>query len=364
MLDEIDKVGADWRGDPSSALLEVLDPAQNDTFVDNYLGVPFDLSQVLFIATANTLDTIPAPLRDRMEVLSLSGYTDDEKVRIAQQYLVPKQLAAHGLADGELTFDDAALRVTARRYTREAGVRNLDREIATVARKVARRIAEGTMEPVRVTAEAVGEYLGRPRFFDEVTERTERSGVATGLAWTPTGGDVLFVEATMMPSREERLVLTGMLGDVMRESAQAAVSYVRSNAERLKIDPTIFEGKTIHVHVPAGAIPKDGPSAGVTMVTAIASLASARPVRNDVAMTGEITLRGKVLPVGGIKEKMLAAHRAGVKTVILPRHNERDVEDVPPEARQALRFVFADTAEEVLEEALTSAGPMDAAHAA
>ena len=364
MLDEIDKVGADWRGDPSSALLEVLDPAQNDTFVDNYLGVPFDLSQVLFIATANTLDTIPAPLRDRMEILPLSGYTDEEKVRIAQQYLVPKQLAAHGLAEGELTFDDAALRVIARSYTREAGVRNLDREIATVARKVARRIAEGVTDPVRVTAEVVGEYLGRPRFFDEVTERTERSGVATGLAWTPTGGDVLFVEATMMPSRDERLVLTGMLGDVMRESAQAAVSYVRSNAERLQIDPRMFEGKTIHVHVPAGAIPKDGPSAGVTMVTAIASLAAGRPVRGDVAMTGEITLRGKVLPVGGIKEKMLAAHRAGVSTVILPRHNERDVEDVPPEARQALRFVFVDTAEQVLEAALTGVAAAGAAHAA
>jgi ATP-dependent Lon protease len=364
MLDEIDKVGADWRGDPSSALLEVLDPAQNDTFVDNYLGVPFDLSQVLFIATANALDTIPAPLRDRMEILPLSGYTDEEKVRIAQQYLVPKQLAAHGLAADELTFDDAALRVIARRYTREAGVRNLDREIATIARKVARRIAEGATEPVRVIPDAVAEYLGRPRFFDEVAERTERSGVATGLAWTPTGGDVLFIEATMMPSRDERLVLTGMLGDVMRESAQAAVSYVRSNAERLKIDPRLFEGKTIHVHVPAGAIPKDGPSAGVTMVTAIASLASGRPVRSDVAMTGEITLRGKVLAVGGIKEKMLAAHRAGVSTVILPRHNERDVDDVPPETRQALRFVFADTAEEVLEEALTRTGGAGVAQAA
>jgi ATP-dependent Lon protease len=364
MLDEIDKVGADWRGDPSSALLEVLDPAQNDSFVDNYLGVPFDLSQVLFIATANTLDPIPAPLRDRMEILPLSGYTDEEKVRIAQQYLVPKQLAAHGLAPGELAFDDDALRVIARRYTREAGVRSLDREIATIARKVARRIAEGNAEPVRVTREAVGEYLGRPRFFDEVAERTDRSGVATGLAWTPTGGDVLFVEATMMPSREEKLVLTGMLGDVMRESAQAAVSYVWSNAERLKIDPRVFEGKIIHVHVPAGAIPKDGPSAGVTMVTAIASLVSGRPVRSDVAMTGEITLRGKVLPVGGIKEKMLAAHRAGVSTVILPRHNERDVEDVPAEARQALRFVFADTAEQVLEEALTRPAAAGAAHAA
>jgi ATP-dependent Lon protease len=352
MLDEIDKIGADWRGDPSSALLEVLDPAQNDTFVDNYLGVAFDLSQVLFIATANTLDTIPGPLRDRMEVLMLSGYTDAEKVGIAQQYLIPKQLAAHGLAPHELSFEPEAIRQIARQYTREAGVRNLEREIAAVARKVARRIAEGHGEPVRITADNLGEYLGRPRFFDEVAERTTRPGVATGLAWTPAGGDVLFVEATMMPSREERLVLTGMLGDVMRESAQAAVSYVWSNAEALDIDPKLFEGKAIHIHVPAGAIPKDGPSAGVTMVTALASLATRRPVRSEVAMTGEITLRGKVLPVGGIKEKVLAAHRAGLRILILPRHNERDIEDVPEDVRRELRFIFADDAAEVLRHAL------------
>ena len=355
MLDEIDKVGADWRGDPSSALLEVLDPAQNNTFVDNYLGVPFDLSQVLFIATANTLDTIPGPLRDRMEILQLSGYTDEEKVGIARDYLIPKQLAAHGLAREELTFDPDALRAIIRGYTREAGVRNLEREIATVARKVARRLAEGHQEPVRVTADRVTEYLGRPRFFDEVAERTTRPGVATGLAWTPTGGDVLFVEATMMPSSEERLVLTGMLGEVMRESAQAAVSYVRSNAALLDIDPKVFEGQSIHVHVPAGAIPKDGPSAGVTMVTALASLVTRRPVRNDVAMTGEITLRGKVLPVGGIKEKVLAAHRAGIKAVILPRRNERDLDDVPEEVRRDIQFVLVDTAEEVLQDALSEA---------
>ena len=353
MLDEIDKIGADWRGDPSSALLEVLDPAQNHTFVDNYLGVPFDLSHVLFIATANTLDTIPGPLRDRMEILSLAGYTDEEKVGIAREYLVPKQLAAHGLAAGELTFDPEAIRRIVRGYTREAGVRSLEREIATGARKVARRLAEGQRDPVRITADNLGEYLGRPRFFDEVAERTSRPGVATGLAWTPAGGDVLFVEATMMPSREERLVLTGMLGDVMRESAQAAVSYVWSNAAPLDIDPKIFEAKTIHLHVPAGAIPKDGPSAGVTMVAALASLATRRPVRGDLAMTGEITLRGRVLPVGGIKEKMLAAHRAGIRDVILPRANERDVEDVPEELRRELRFIFVDDAEEVLKHALT-----------
>jgi ATP-dependent Lon protease len=355
MLDEIDKIGADWRGDPSSALLEVLDPAQNHTFADNYLGVAFDLSQVLFIATANTLETIPGPLRDRMEVLSLSGYTDEEKVGIARQYLIPKQLAAHGLAPEELTFEPDAIRQIVRGYTREAGVRNLEREIATVARKVARRLAEGQREPVRITTGNLGDYIGRARFFDEAAERTTRPGVATGLAWTPTGGDVLFVEVTMMPSSEERLVLTGMLGDVMRESAQAALSYVWSNAEALAIAPGLFEGKTVHVHVPAGAIPKDGPSAGVTIMTALASLATRRPVRGDVAMTGEITLRGKVLPVGGIKEKVLAAHRAGIRTVILPRRNERDVEDVPEELRRQVSFVFVDDAAEVLRHALTPA---------
>jgi ATP-dependent Lon protease len=355
MLDEIDKIGADWRGDPSSALLEVLDPAQNHTFVDNYLGVPFDLSQVLFIATANTLDTIPGPLRDRMEILTLSGYTDEEKVGIAKEYLVPKQLLAHGIAPTELSFEPDAIRQIVRGYTREAGVRSLDREIAAITRKVARRLAEGQREPVRITVDNLGEYLGRPRFFDEVAERTTRPGVATGLAWTPVGGDVLFVEVTMMPSSEERLVLTGMLGDVMRESAQAAVSYVWSNAEALDIDPKFFEHRTIHVHVPAGAIPKDGPSAGVTIMTALASLATRRPVRSDLAMTGEITLRGKVLPVGGIKEKVLAAHRAGIREVILPRRNERDIEDIPEELRKQLRFVLVDDAEEVLRHALTPA---------
>jgi ATP-dependent Lon protease len=363
MLDEIDKIGADWRGDPSSALLEVLDPAQNHTFVDNYLGVAFDLSQVLFIATANTLDTIPGPLRDRMEILVLSGYTDEEKIGIAKQYLIPKQLAAHGLATDELSFEPEAIRQIVRGFTREAGVRNLEREIAAVARKVARRLAEGQPESVRITVDSLAEYLGRPRFFDEVAERTTRPGLATGLAWTPTGGDVLFVEVTMMPSTEERLVLTGMLGDVMRESAQAAVSYVWSNAEAFDIDPKLFEGKTIHVHVPAGAIPKDGPSAGVTIMTALASLATRRPVRSEVAMTGEITLRGKVLPVGGIKEKVLAAHRAGISEVILPSRNERDVEEVPEELRRQLRFIFVDDAEEVLRHALTPS-PADARRAA
>jgi ATP-dependent Lon protease len=352
MLDEIDKVGADWRGDPSSALLEVLDPAQNHTFVDNYLGVPFDLSQVLFVATANTLDTIPGPLRDRMEVLTLSGYTDDEKIAIAIHYLIPKQLAAHALSPSELAFEPDAIRLVIRGYTREAGVRNLEREIAAITRKVARRVAEGQRGAVRITPDNLDQFLRRPRFFDDVAERTTRPGVATGLAWTPTGGDVLFVEVTMMPASEERLVLTGMLGDVMRESAQTAVSYVWSNAEALGVEAKIFEGKTIHVHVPAGAIPKDGPSAGVTMVTALTSLATGRPVRSDVAMTGEITLRGKVLPVGGIKEKVLAAYRAGIRTVILPRRNERDLEDLPPELRQHLTFALVDDAAEVVRQAL------------
>jgi ATP-dependent Lon protease len=356
MLDEIDKVGADWRGDPSSALLEVLDPAQNNSFMDLYLGVPFDLSQVLFIATANTLETIPGPLQDRMEVLQLSGYTDEEKLGIAREHLVPKQLAAHGLSTAELTFEPEAIREIVRGYTREAGVRSLEREIATVTRKIVRRLAEGQRDPVRVTAGSIGEYLGRPRFFDEVAERTTLPGVATGLAWTPVGGDVLFVEATMMRGTGESLVLTGMLGDVMRESAQTAVSWVRSHAQELGVDPAAFEGRTLHIHVPAGAVPKDGPSAGVTMVTAVASFLTRRPVRGDLAMTGEITLRGKVLPVGGIKEKVLAAHRVGIRTVILPRRNERDLEDLPKEIRRDVEFVLVDGAEEVLRAALTPAG--------
>ncbi len=356
MLDEIDKIGADWRGDPSAALLEVLDPAQNHSFVDNYLGVPFDLSQILFIATANTTDTIPAPLLDRMEVIPLSGYTDEEKIQIAKRYLIPKQIQAHGLSPDELSFDDQAIRLIIRGYTREAGVRNLERNIAAVCRKVARGIAEGTLQRTHVTPDNLTDFLGRPKFFEDIAERTDRPGVATGLAWTPTGGDVLFVEATMMPADEERLILTGMLGDVMRESAQAALSYIRSNArELLGVDPAVLSGKAVHIHVPAGAVPKDGPSAGVTMATALASLVSGRPVRSDVAMTGEITLRGKVLPVGGIREKVLAAHRAGIKTVILPRRNERDLEDVPAELRQQLEIVLVESVEDVLNRALAAA---------
>ena len=353
MLDEVDKLGVGFHGDPSAALLEVLDPAQNQSFVDTYLGVPFDLSGVLFICTANTTETIPPPLLDRMELLTLSGYTEEEKVRIARRYLLPNQLRAHGLREEELKIDDEAIRKVVRDYTREAGVRSLERQIASIVRKAARRISEGTPTPIRIGPEQIADYLGRPRFFDEVAERIDRPGIATGLAWTPVGGDVLFVEATMMPGREERLILTGMLGDVMRESAQAALSYLRSNGERLKINPKVFEGKVVHIHVPAGAIPKDGPSAGVTMLAALASLATGRPVRNDLAMTGEITLRGKVLPIGGVKEKVLAAYRFGIKTVILPKRNEGALEEVPEEVRRQLEFKPVDSVEEMLEAALT-----------
>jgi len=361
MLDEIDKLRASFQGDPAAALLEVLDPAQNHAFNDAYLGVPFDLSKVLFICTANTTDTIPIPLLDRMEILALSGYSEAEKLHIARRYLVPRQLRAHGLEERELSIDDAAIVRIIREYTREAGVRGLERGIAAVARKTTRRIGEGKVESVRVGAEDVPALLGRPRFRDEVAERVDRPGVATGLAWTPAGGDVLFVEAAITPG-EERLILTGMLGDVMRESAQAAVTYLRSNARRLGLDPHAFERRTIHVHVPAGAIPKDGPSAGVAMLVAVASAAAGRPARNDTAMTGEITLRGKILPVGGIKEKTLAAYRAGVSRVVLPRANDGDLEDVPREVRAALTFVLADSAEEVMSAAF--AAPDQPEHAA
>ncbi len=357
MLDEVDKVGADWRGDPSSALLEVLDPEQNYNFRDNYLDLPFDLSRVMFIATANSLEPIPPPLRDRMEILELSGYTEQEKLHIARRYLLPKQIKANGLKEGEISIDDSALRRIINEYTREAGVRNLEREIATVCRKIARRIAEGQAGPFEVTAAQLPELLGRPRFLEEVVERIDRPGVVTGLAWTPVGGDILFIEAAMTPSKENRLILTGQLGDVMRESAQAALSYVRSNAVALGIDPNVFQDKDVHIHIPAGATPKDGPSAGVTMTTALASLASGRKARSDVAMTGEISLRGKVLPIGGLKEKVLAAHRAGIKTVIMPKRNEYDLEDLPKELREQMRFVPVSDVSEVLAEALEPLPP-------
>ncbi len=353
MLDEVDKVGADWRGDPSSALLEVLDPEQNYNFRDNYLDLPFDLSKVMFIATANALEPIPAPLRDRMEILELSGYTEEQKLHIARNYLLPKQLEANGLKKDELTLDDDALRRIARDYTREAGVRNLEREVGSLCRKIARQVSEGKKGPVHVTAENLSEYLGRQRFFEEAAERIDRPGIATGLVWTPVGGEIIFIEAATMPSKEERLILTGQLGDVMKESATAALSYVRSNATALGLPANVFEGQNVHIHVPAGAIPKDGPSAGVTMVTVLVSLASGRKVRSDVAMTGEITLRGKVMPIGGIKEKVLAAYRSGIRTVILPKKNEMDLmEDLPKELREQMTFVFATEIRQVLDTAL------------
>jgi ATP-dependent Lon protease len=354
ILDEIDKLGMDFRGDPASALLEVLDPEQNSTFRDHYLDVPFDLSRVLFITTANVMDTIPGPLRDRMEIIPLAGYTEEEKVAIGQKHLVPKQAREHGLTPGkDITFGPEALRLLARGYTREAGVRSLEREIASVCRKVARRHAEGQTDPVRVTPDVVTSSLGVPRFeIEEVEERTRVPGVVTGLAWTPAGGDVLFVEATRMPGKHT-LTLTGQLGDVMKESVQAALSWVRSHARQLDIDPNFWERSDVHVHVPAGAIPKDGPSAGVTMATALVSLLTGRAVRGGLAMTGEISLSGRVLPVGGIKEKVLAAHRAGIRTVVLPKRNEKNLmEDVPSAVRDVMTVRLAESIEDVLEAAL------------
>jgi ATP-dependent Lon protease len=352
MLDEVDKIGADWRGDPASALLEVLDPEQNREFRDHYLDVPFDLSQVLFICTANQLDTIPAPLRDRMEIIFIPGYTETEKFHIAMGYLIPRQLRENGLLPGEITFTEAAVRRIIREYTREAGVRNLERAIGRVCRKVATRIAEGATEAAMVDAEDVPRYLGKPMFTEEeITHRVEVPGVAIGLAWTPTGGDALFIEATRMPG-SKGFVLTGSLGEVMRESAQAALSYVRAHAKDYGIPERFFDQSDIHIHVPAGAVPKDGPSAGITIVTALVSLLTDRPVRPDVGMTGEITLRGKVLPVGGIKEKALAAHRVGLRTVILPKRNEKDLENIPEDVRQALQFVLVETIDEALQVAL------------
>jgi ATP-dependent Lon protease len=362
LLDEIDKLGMDFRGDPASALLEVLDPEQNATFQDHYLDVPFDLSRVMFVTTANVLDTIPPPLRDRMEVIELAGYTEEEKLEIAKRHVVPKQLREHGLTPAQLAFEDEAIVHVIRAYTREAGLRNLEREIGRVCRKVARGVVEGRLEPVVCTRATVRDFLGPERFFAEVAERSEEPGVAVGLAWTPAGGDILFIEATRMPGRKG-LTLTGHLGDVMKESAQAALSYVRSRAEHLGIPPDFYEQSDLHVHVPSGAIPKDGPSAGVTMTTALASLLTGRPVRPSLAMTGEVTLRGRVLPVGGIKEKVLAARRAGIDTVLLPRRNEKDLEDVPASARAALRFHFVDTMDDVLELALLPARPSLAASA-
>jgi ATP-dependent Lon protease len=354
MLDEIDKLGRGIQGDPSSALLEVLDPAQNSTFRDNYLGVAFDLSKVVFIATANMLDTVPSPLLDRMEVMQLSGYTITEKLQIAERYLVPRQQEANGLSAQQCTITESALRAIIKDYTREAGVRNLEREIGSVLRNVAVHIAEGLVERATIDAAEIAGILGPRRFEAEQALRTSVAGVATGLAWTPVGGDILFIEATRTPGNG-RLILTGQLGDVMKESAQAALSLAKSKYRELGLDPKLFESSDIHVHVPAGAVPKDGPSAGVAMFTALASLLTGRPVQSDLAMTGEISLRGLVLPVGGIKEKVLAAMLAGIKTVMLPARNRKDWDDIPEEARQALEFVWLETVDQALATALQPA---------
>ncbi len=360
MLDEVDKIGADWRGDPSAALLEVLDPAQNHSFRDHYLDVELDLSNVLFIATANIAETIPGPLLDRMEVIRFDGYTTSEKVAIARGYLWPRQLERNGLRPGEVEISDELLGTIVTEYTREAGVRQLERELGTLLRKAATKIASGERQaPIVIDLEAIREALGRQKFFQESAIRTAVPGVATGLAVTATGGEVLFVEATAMHGKPA-LTLTGQLGDVMKESAQIALSYVRSHAEELGIDPAIFEERAFHVHVPAGAIPKDGPSAGVTMVAALASLLSGRQVHHTVGMTGEVTLQGRVLPIGGVKQKVLAAHAAGLTDVILPERNRGDLDDVPAEVREAMRFHFAMTIDEVLSVALEP-GPVASA---
>jgi ATP-dependent Lon protease len=356
MLDEIDKLGRGIQGDPSAALLEILDPEQNNTFRDNYLGVPFDLSRVVFITTANMLDTIPGPLRDRMEIISLAGYTADEKFQIARRYLVKRQLEANGIKEDQVEITDAALREIIQHYTRESGVRNLEREIGKALRHAAVRIAEGTAREgtIRIDASDLVEALGQPQFESEIAMRLSVPGVATGLAWTPVGGDILFIEATRIPG-SGRLILTGQLGDVMKESAQAAFSIVKNRAAALGIDETRFEKTDVHVHVPAGAIPKDGPSAGVAMFMALTSLMTDRNVRNDTAMTGEISLRGLVLPVGGIKEKVVAAARAGLKRVMLPARNRKDFDDIPEEARRALEFIWLERVEEAVAAALEPA---------
>ncbi len=362
LIDEIDKLGADARGDPASAMLEVLDPEQNRAFRDHYLDLPFDLSKTLFICTANTTDTIPGPLLDRMDVIQLSGYTEEEKLGIAKRYLVPKQIAAHGLARRHVSIGDRVLRLLVREYTREAGVRGLERRIGDLCRKAAVAVARGREERIRVNEALVREWLGPRRFTVEARRRTADPGVATGLAYTPVGGDVLFIEAQAYPG-SGKLTITGQLGEVMQESAQAALSWVRSHTEELGLEERWFTEHDVHVHVPAGAVPKDGPSAGITMATAIASLVRGTPVSEDVAMTGEITLTGQVLPIGGVREKVLAAQRAGLGRVILPRENEHDLDELPPETREALAFVLVDTIEEVFAAAFETgsrAGPREA----
>ena len=351
MLDEIDKIGMDFRGDPSSALLEVLDPEQNFSFADHYLTVPFDLTNVMFITTGNLTDTIPGPLRDRMEIIYLSGYTEEEKLGIAKKYLLPKQLEEHGLTSKIVNIPDEGLKVLISQYTREAGVRNLEREIANLCRKVAKRIAEGKEKQFEVTAKNIHNFLGAPKFLPEEEMEHDEVGVSTGLAWTEAGGDIIYIEATTMKGKGT-LTLTGQLGDVMMESAQAALSYVRSKAEMLDISEDVFSATDVHIHVPAGAIPKDGPSAGITIATALASVFTGRPVNKNIAMTGEVTLRGRVLPIGGLKEKTLAAKRMGIKKIILPKRNKKDIDDIPKYIKKDMVFIFADTMDQVMNVAL------------
>jgi ATP-dependent Lon protease len=351
MLDEVDKIGMDFRGDPASALLEVLDPEQNYIFVDHYLGVPFDLSKVMFITTANLIDPIPSPLRDRMEIITLSGYTAEEKLGIAKNFLIPKQLKEHGITDKNLKINDSAILQIITHYTREAGVRNLEREIANLCRKVARKIAEGKDKTYHISAKNLSKYLGAPKFLPEEEMEKDEVGVATGLAWTETGGDIIYVEATIMKGKGN-ITLTGQLGDVMKESAHAALSYIRSRAKQIGINNALFSKNDIHIHVPAGAIPKDGPSAGITMATAIASAFTGRPVYKTIAMTGEVTLRGRVLPVGGLKEKTLAAKRMGIKKIIIPRRNKKDLEEIPKYIKKDIEFILVETMDEVLKSAL------------
>jgi ATP-dependent Lon protease len=361
MMDEVDKVGADFRGDPSAALLEVLDPEQNFAFADHYLGVPYDLSNVMFITTANLADPIIPALKDRMEVIEISGYTEEEKLHIARKYLLPRQLEEHGITGRLLEFPDEALLKTIQHYTREAGLRNLEREVATVCRKVARDVAAGKKGLTKITAATLFRYLGAPKYLPEPEQERDEMGVATGLAWTQTGGDILYIECTMMRGKG-LLVLTGQLGDVMKESAQAALSYARSRATDLGIKDDVFAKYDFHIHVPAGAIPKDGPSAGITMATTLISVLTKSPVRRDVAMTGEITLRGKVLPIGGLKEKALAARRMGIKTVIVPAKNDKDVDELPPNVKRGMQFVYVDHMDLVLETALVKRGAARRSH--
>ncbi len=362
MLDEVDKLGRDFRGDPAAALLEILDPEQNKTFRDNYLDLPFDLSKVMFVTTANTLDSIPAPLLDRMEILRLSGYSEEEKAQIARRYLIPRQLKQTGLSQEQVPITEPALKTLISRYTREAGVRQLEQSIGRLMRKIALRVAEGAASASEIKPEEITDLLGPEPFSPEQGRRDFPAGVATGLAWTEAGGDVLYIEATLLPNGKD-VTITGQLGEVMQESAKTARSYVWSHAAELGIDPALFLNSGLHIHVPAGAIPKDGPSAGVTMTTALASLYSGKPARSDTAMTGEVTLTGLVLPIGGLKEKVLAARRVGIKRVIVPRANEKDLRDLPPEVRKEMEFIFADRVEDVLRAILPGFATVPAAPA-